>query len=408
LRHKIIKELNIKLGQRHAVLTGHRMVMWKNPDQCLSPAARLSKELIEVIERLPNRDTGSMCAMNFFFPGCNYIFSANSKEGKNAQNREVTNVSCMGDSIILDPREAKENPDDLSKPHYILKYPPLCVFVKPDGPPIGDVCQVGLGVKCMDIECFLRFAWHDLQDASKKKAMKRKRTDASAMSPLHPCPINCIPMTPEKGYFEVKCGKGKIPSNIRLFEGSLEPCLDTVLKMCRTGVHLYPAYAVTDFFAQGMSFRGDPWLLHLSLPDEGKKFTRANLLIPISRPSLWSQLKLLTPLWPFGKKREFIEAVRKALKPDPDLLKEMERAEAIATGETMQQLKRELEEMGERERIRDETPSRGSVQADPGRREGGQGNARTWTESERMEISESAAQWTAGQWIDVGGNQRDA
>lgn len=97
----------------------------------------------------------------------------------------------------------------------------------------------------------------------------------------------------------------------------------------------------SDYFAQGMSFKGEPWILHLALPDEVEKFSRANLIVPLTRPSLWSELRLLTPLWPEGDedaKKKFCERFKSALKPDKRYSAEMERARALASSPYMKSL----------------------------------------------------------------------
>ena len=57
--------------------------------------------------------------------------------------------------------------------------------------------------------------------------------------------------------------------------------------------------------------------MHLSLPNNGK-LSQANILVPLTRPSLWSQIRLLAPLWPeddYLAKRKFVAAVHDAFNP---------------------------------------------------------------------------------------------
>ncbi len=100
-----------------------------------------------------------------------------------------------------------------------------------------------------------------------------------------------------------------------------------------------------DYFAQGVSFKGDPWLMHLSLPKSGK-LSQANILVPFTRPSLWSQKNLLAPLWPEGDyiaKRKFVAAVHNAFDPQSparraahnEYLTEMARMRVLAACPTM-------------------------------------------------------------------------
>jgi hypothetical protein len=286
------------------------MIFWRNPDTCASlGGGRLSSEILSSIEEMKLKDTAQIPAYGCFFPGVSYLFPENSREMRNAHNREVKNLGCTGHSIILDPREELEKPDDLSKPYRFLKYPPLCIYVKPDGPPIGDVCRSQV---------------------------------AGA-----PCPPDCIPMTPMQKSFNVKAMTSRqtegIPEDVQIFDELPFLRLEKYeLTIKRKGISLQLAYCVTDYFAQGMSFRGAPWLLHLSLPDNRAVFSRANLLIPLSRPSLWSQLKLLTPLWPPDKpsaKDKYLKAVMEALKPDEEYLAEMARANECAVSDYMTRLR---------------------------------------------------------------------
>jgi hypothetical protein len=81
-----------------------------------------------------------------------------------------------------------------------------------------------------------------------------------------------------------------------------------------------------------VSFKRDPWLLHLTPPDKGS-LTRPNVLVPCTRPSLWSELHLLAPLWPHdneAKRQEVIAFFCKLLQPDPDYVAEMQRLRLLA------------------------------------------------------------------------------
>jgi hypothetical protein len=74
-------------------------------------------------------------------------------------------------------------------------------------------------------------------------------------------------------------------------------------------------------------------MLHLCLPEGRQRLTRANLLVPTTRPSLWSQLHLLAPLWPpddAEARRAYIASVQAALRPHPDYVHEMQRLRHLA------------------------------------------------------------------------------
>ncbi len=134
-----------------------------------------------------------------------------------------------------------------------------------------------------------------------------------------------MPVEPQKVRINLS-----LPEPTQLYEGDAE--LGTSVKVVRRGFPLESASAVTDYFAQGVSFRGEPHLLHLNVPPNGK-MTRANLLVPVSRPSLYSQLHLLAPLWPHGDlaaRAKLIGKVHEALKPNRHLQMETARLQELA------------------------------------------------------------------------------
>ncbi len=153
---------------------------------------QLSDFVINVVENMKDKDTGDIPGISCFFPGCHYIFPDTNAD--NIHNRQVKNQTAQGRKIVLDPREP---PDDLSKPYRMLSYPPLAIFVQPDGPPIGDVCG-GLGG----------------------------------------CPINCIPMTHSFHTFTVSWIGAQ-----QLFKDGYEVGCSMSIK--RFGIQLSLAYAVT-------------------------------------------------------------------------------------------------------------------------------------------------------------------
>ena len=294
LRHKVKKHLDIALARHRAASLGKRMIFWKNTDSCSDKGGgQLSDEVGVLINELNDRVTKNIPQIGCFFPGIEYMFPENNLG--NIHNREIKNHTCKGIKIVLHEREPY---DDLSKPFRLLAYPPKAIFVKPDGPDIGDVCKGQAG-----------------------------------------CPRDCIPISQVCRTFPVSW-----TSHARLlFENTLE--LGNAVNVRRQGIPLSLAYCVTDYFAQGMSFKGLPWLIHLALPDSSPVFSKANILVPLSRPSLWSELKLLTPLWPDGDeeaKAKFITKVRNALKPNVDYKAEMDRAKELARGDKMKKLYKEL------------------------------------------------------------------
>ena len=101
-------------------------------------------------------------------------------------------------------------------------------------------------------------------------------------------------------------------------------------KTQRRGIPLAGGYAVTDFFAQGMSFKDACWLVDLRPPSTGP-FVRATALVMISRFADMHRLRLLAPLWDSTAHRTTVIArFHEALKPDPDLVRAMQRLHRLA------------------------------------------------------------------------------
>lgn len=136
-------------------------------------------------------------------------------------------------------------------------------------------------------------------------------------------PEDCIPITPNYSKiidFTLDC-------NMKLYADPRDPTTGKSIKFKRFAFPVDTALAYTDYFAQGASFRGDPHFLHLGVG--GKQgFKRGNLLVPISRPAVLSDVVILSPLWTPGDhnaRKKVIDQFKSALKPDPDYKAEMER-----------------------------------------------------------------------------------
>ena len=322
LRNKIKEAVERLLAKHHANNLGQRIIYWKSPDfheakekVCAGTSSsvkrRISREVLNVVESVSTKDKGNISNMGVYFEGISYLFPNN--DNKNIHNRHITNNTCIGRKIVLDPREPQ---DDLSRPFRMLHYPPLAIYVQPEGPPIGDVC-----------------------------------------GGIADCPPNCIPIPRKTVNFTVSW-KGLLP----YFEDGEEK--GSALSVRRTGIPLAMSYAVTgkwfaslvrichtastekitvffmcaDYYAQGMSFKGDPWLLHLALPDNRRSFSRANIIVPLTRPSKWSQLKLLSPLWTDAKgKAAYVTQFMSALKVHEGYVAEMKLANSLAKSEEMRQ-----------------------------------------------------------------------
>lgn len=103
----------------------------------------------------------------------------------------------------------------------------------------------------------------------------------------------------------------------------------------RSAFDLGDAYAVTDFFAQGLSFKEQVWLIHINPPPDNF-MKRPSLLVPISRHPRVSAIHMLAALWPENDEKEkektIKEIVKKARVSD-DLAAELRRLQ-FQTAET--------------------------------------------------------------------------
>lgn len=278
LRNALRQPLNLQLALHQASLAQKRLIMWRCVDTSTT-GARLSPELSATLDHV--RSGGSeIAAVQAFYPGITYKFVDNEFP----QLGRVNNNTCTGVSIVLDPREAA-HPDDGAGPCHVLRYMPFAIIVRPHGPELPRLSELRLqGV-----------------------------------------PAGCIPIVPQRHTFAVQ-----LPEKMRVFEDKDDEL--SKLRVRRVGVSLDIANAVTDYFSQGMSFKGEPYLLHITPPPTGK-LLRANLLVPVSRPSVYSQLRLLAPLWPPGDgaaRARVVDRVHRALAVDPHYKAEMNRLRSLA------------------------------------------------------------------------------
>jgi hypothetical protein len=94
---------------------------------------------------------------------------------------------------------------------------------------------------------------------------------------------------------------------------------------------LLNGYAVTDYFAQGLTFKDSRWIVHLTPPPAGQ-FARASIVVIISRYRSWDDVFLLEPLWHDGSQRlAVIERFQKALAMHSDLEAELARLQTAAS-----------------------------------------------------------------------------
>jgi hypothetical protein len=271
LRNELRAPLNATLLLHKAKLAKQKIFVWRSIDVLRSNSAKPTGQIKLALSRLPNNKTGHIPAFGFYFPGIKYRFV----DSMFPEIGRANNNTCTGRMIVLNPNEdvsrIQAALDDVSVTRIYLKYPPEAVMVQPDGV---------------------------------------NRYDPPTMASV---PDKCIPMHCVTASFRVQLPKERhLPSQ----------CIG----IKRTGLMLEATEVNTDYFSQGMSFEKDkPYLLHLTLPPK-EKITKANILVPISRPRSLDQLHLLTPLWTTVTERHIvIDRVYAAFKPSEDFLTEYKR-----------------------------------------------------------------------------------
>lgn len=144
-------------------------------------------------------------------------------------------------------------------------------------------------------------------------------------------PPNCLPIVLERQ-------KGRCVFKTKVF---LEGIWVTSWTGHRSAFPLGDGYCVTDYYAQGQSFRGHPWFAHLGMPDGGN-LLRPSVLVTLTRFRDWDAVRPWARLWREGDvdgRRKVIDAFYKVARASPDLEKELERldeAEARTIAELAQ------------------------------------------------------------------------
>ena len=259
---------NLALAQNHAFQAGQRMLVWRALDLDSKTGRALSGTALEWLENLHPQKTGDMPTWQMFFEGMKYTFP----DSPNPKVRWIKNMVCHGVKILL---HKNEPPDDLSKPYRVLKYLPRGVIVRPEGNCIGRLSSS----KWLPKGCLL------------------------------------IPTA------QIKTFSIKLPEPIQIYADD-EDSRAYTLSVKRKGLNLGSAYAPTTFFAQGISFKKNKYLLDLCPPEVTNKsdkfFFRANISVPISRPSTLDDVHPLL-LWRDKAGRQAVfTAYKRALKPKED------------------------------------------------------------------------------------------
>ena len=89
----------------------------------------------------------------------------------------------------------------------------------------------------------------------------------------------------------------------------------------RNGFPIGDGFAVTDYFAEGLSFGAAPWYAYLAKPDRGR-LQRASVLVTLTRFRDWDAVWVWAPLWRPGDEEErkrVVNSFAAAAKPSADL-----------------------------------------------------------------------------------------
>ena len=283
LRHEVRAATLKQLVLHHAAKHKTRVTCWRNVDMAADPDKEGVKSSFgktpsdDVVRFLETHSCNELpSSIQYFYVGIPYRFI------KTRYQRAgwFTNGNCFGQQLILDDREPE---DDEKNAFRVLKYPPKCIVVKVPG--LGDFCGSGF-------------------------------------------PTDCIPVVPEPFSKTITFGGGR---HLRLFTTGQKKAPS--IRIRRHGFAADCVITFTDFYAQGVSFKGEPHFLHLGLrKDEKHGYKRGNLLVPLSRASKFSEIHLLQPLWQPGDttaRQKIINKLRIALTMKPAAAEELRRMHSV-------------------------------------------------------------------------------
>ncbi len=116
----------------------------------------------------------------------------------------------------------------------------------------------------------------------------------------------------------------------------------------RTTIPLGAGYAVTDYFAQGMSFKEEYWLAHLTPPPGRARLQRSSVYVSLTRFARMSKFLALAPLWTeddASARDDVISKFHDAAQVDPELVADVKRLEALSV-ETLQRYQPLIQRLG--------------------------------------------------------------
>jgi hypothetical protein len=337
LRNDMKPALNLRLAQTHARNLGQRIVRWTCRDTSTT-GATLAADIKLQMKGAPPASTGKMPSQWLFFPGCSYVFYENTAPAA----LWVNNNMATGVSLILNKDEPA---DDLSSAWRTLKHPPQGVVVRPAGGYAATICSdaepVVVPRGCVVVQPKrIKFSLklEKPQIILHRDTMTPRGTSALVAQPLAHASDLGTRLVKSKALGVKKSLQKKIPLKKGTPKFAATPPdpdkTATTVSVSRTGFAMHMGYAVTDFFAQGMSFRGDPFLMDLRPPPTGR-FVAGSIRVAVTRPSSMADLHLLAPLYPPGDmpaRAVVVNQYMRALAPNTPYNNEMVRLASVAEG----------------------------------------------------------------------------
>lgn len=132
LRNEVRGPYNMSLLCMHAKHLGVRPIAWRTRDVLTKGSTRNSalskckvppRQVLDALALMRAEDTEKVSGVQFYFPGCRYLFINNQAPVLGF----VNNGECIGRGILLCPGEH----DTGDGPIWWLKRPPLALFVEP-------------------------------------------------------------------------------------------------------------------------------------------------------------------------------------------------------------------------------------------------------------------------------------
>ena len=249
-RCEVRDKVHTELAMAHARVLGRKFVTWKSTDYIASSnntqpvPPRLVAKISALMASKPPRETGDIAAGGSFYEGQPGVFVDN----EDTASGRMRNARCESVALVL--HEDEESIEDDSSFLRELTHTPRAVFVRPldvpGGRSLGDV--YGLGMPALE-GCLM---------------VEVKRSNKFSI---------------------------KLPAAVEVSGAKIEK-----VDFKREGIPLGSGLAVTDYYAQGMTFSDGRWLMDLRVPPTGQ-FRRPTLFVTTTRPRDMDGVWPLAPLW---------------------------------------------------------------------------------------------------------------